>query len=117
VLTYGRFSIPVNRPGTLTRNAFAGPDFRSADLRLSKAIPLGRRRIELLAEAFNITNRVNFNGYQGSIQSRLFGMPQSGRRQTGSARRTIRFLGATTEDPDDAEASSVVDSQITRTSL
>jgi Carboxypeptidase regulatory-like domain len=77
VSAYGRFSIPVNRPGTLTRNAFRGPDFRSADLRLSKVVPLGRRKIELLAEGFNITNRVNFNGYQGSIQSRLFGMPQS----------------------------------------
>ena len=77
ILTYGTFSIPVNRPGTLGRNAFRGPDFRSLDARISKAIPFGKRRVELLAEAFNLTNYVNFISYNGSIQSRFFGLPQS----------------------------------------
>jgi hypothetical protein len=83
VLDYGQFSIPVNRPGTLSRNAFRGPNFRSADLRLSKVIRVGTRRIELLAEGFNITNRVNFDSYTSSIQSRSFGVPQS----AGAARQ------------------------------
>lgn len=77
VLAYGTFSIPVNRPGTLSRNAFRGPDSRALDFRLSKAIPIGKRKVELLAEGFNVTNRVNFNSYNGSIQSRFFGTPQS----------------------------------------
>lgn len=77
VLTYGTFSIPVNRPGTLPRNAFRGPNSRGFDARLSKVIPLGKRKLELLAEGFNITNRVNFNAYNGSIQSRFFGLSQS----------------------------------------
>ncbi len=77
VTQFGRFSIPVNRPGTLTRNAFRGPDFRTLDLRLSKVIGFGRRRIELIAEGFNVTNRVNYGSYTSSIQSRTFGMPQS----------------------------------------
>jgi hypothetical protein len=77
VLDYGRFSIPVNRPGTLTRNAFRGPDFRGLDVRLSKAIAVGRQKLELLVEAFNVGNWVNFNSYNGSIQSRLFGQPQT----------------------------------------
>jgi hypothetical protein len=76
VLTYGRFSIPVNRPGTLPRNAFRGPDLQSLDVRLSKVVPMGKRRVELLAEGFNITNYVNFNGYNGTITSRFFGLPQ-----------------------------------------
>lgn len=75
--TYGRFSIPVNRPGTLGRNAFRGPDWRRLDLRVSRAFQFGPRRIEVLAEAFNATNRVNYNGYQSSIQSRFFGLAQS----------------------------------------
>lgn len=75
-LAYGTFSIPVNRPGTLGRNAFRGPDFRSLDLRVSKVLPFGKRRVELLAEAFNLTDYVNFTGYNGSIQSSFFGFPQ-----------------------------------------
>ena len=77
VTTYGRFSIPANRPGTLGRNAFRGPDFRRFDLRVSKTIPMATRRLELMVEAFNVTNRVNFNPYTSSIQSTFFGRPQS----------------------------------------
>jgi hypothetical protein len=77
VASFGRFAIPVNRPGTLGRNAFRGPDFRRLDLRASKAIPMAKRRLELMVEAFNVTNRVNFNSYTGSIQSQFFGRPQS----------------------------------------
>jgi hypothetical protein len=77
VTKYGRFSIPVNRPGTLPRNAFRGPNFRSLDLRVSKAFQMGRRRVEVIAEAFNATNRVNYGGYTSSIQSAFFGRPQS----------------------------------------
>lgn len=77
VTEYGRFSIPVNRPGNLTRNAFRGPDFKTLDLRLSKAFTFGGRRLELLAEAFNAANWVNYGSYTTSIQSALFGKPQS----------------------------------------
>src|SRR5262249_55512738 len=62
ILTYGTFTIPVNRPGTLPRNAFRGPDFRSLDLRVSKVLSMGKRRVEILAEAFDLTNHVNFSG-------------------------------------------------------
>lgn len=77
VTEYGRFSIPLNRPGTLGRNAFRGPDFRQLDLRLSKSLSFGPRRLELIVEAFNLTNRVNYGAYTGSIQSAVFGQPQS----------------------------------------
>ncbi len=77
VTEFGRFSIPVNRPGTLARNAFRGANFRQIDMRLSKTVAMGHRRLELIAEAFNVANRVNYGSYTGSIQSILFGKPQS----------------------------------------
>jgi hypothetical protein len=77
VTEFGNFSIPVNRPGTLSRNAFRGPDWARFDLRLSKKVSIGKRRIEVLAEAFNVLNRVNYGSYTSSIQSKYFGLPQS----------------------------------------
>ena len=77
VTEYGKFSIPVNRPGTMGRNAFRGPDFARFDVRVSKAIQFGKQRVELLAEAFNAINRVNYGSYTSSIQSVYFGRSQS----------------------------------------
>jgi len=43
------------------------------DLRLSRAFRLGGdRSLQLIVEAFNITNAVNFNSYNGNEQSALF---------------------------------------------
>ncbi len=44
------------------RNALRGPDFLNDDVRFSRFFPLGseRVRLQLIGEAFNITNRVNF---------------------------------------------------------
>jgi outer membrane receptor protein involved in Fe transport len=44
------------------RNALRGPNFLDDDVRLSRYFPLGseRVRLQLIGEAFNITNRVNF---------------------------------------------------------
>ena len=36
------------------------PGFASVDLALQKVFPVGNSRIEVRAEAFNVTNRVNF---------------------------------------------------------
>ena len=50
-------------PGAV-RNALRLPAFATADLRLSKDVPLGTERIraKFLAEAFNFTNRTNVTG-------------------------------------------------------
>ena len=50
-------------PGT-DRNSLRLPAFATADLRLSKEVPLGSERIraKFLAEAFNVTNRTNVTG-------------------------------------------------------
>jgi hypothetical protein len=55
--------ITNKRPHMAGRNLGRGPDFFSADLRLSRRFPFGgegNRSIELIAEAFNILNRTNF---------------------------------------------------------
>jgi len=43
-----------------TRNAFTGPDYATADLRVTRSIRFGERyKLNLMAEAFNLTNRDN----------------------------------------------------------
>ena len=44
------------------RNALRGPNFMTDDIRISRFFPLGteRLRLQLIGEAFNVTNRVNF---------------------------------------------------------
>ena len=44
----------------LGRNVMPAPGFASVDLALQKVFPMGNSRIEVRAEAFNVTNRVNF---------------------------------------------------------
>jgi len=45
------------------RNSHTGADYLTIDLRLSKKVPLGgRASLMLLAEAFNLLNRVNYAG-------------------------------------------------------
>jgi hypothetical protein len=42
------------------RNGAYGPGFFNADMRVSYAIPLGSRRLEIVGDIFNVTNRTNF---------------------------------------------------------
>ncbi len=47
-------------PGASRRDAYIGPGYFTTDLRVSKSFQLSERvRITLLAESFNVTNRVN----------------------------------------------------------
>lgn len=56
--------------GRLQRNSGKGPDYFTIDARFSKVFRLGARRsIELIAEAFNLTNRVNEDAYDGNVRS------------------------------------------------
>ena len=55
--------------GVLERNAGIGPDFVSVDLRASKFIRFGNRSIEVLAEFFNLFNRVNVGQPSGNVRS------------------------------------------------
>ena len=53
------------------RNTIVGPWFATVDLRVSRDIPLFRESVKmrLLGEAFNLTNRANFNTLQNSQYS------------------------------------------------
>ena len=51
------------------RNGATGPGFFNADMRLSYRLGSGQRRVELIADVFNVTNHVNFaspSGNQGA---------------------------------------------------
>jgi hypothetical protein len=62
------FSIPPFTPpqgcdGNLGRNRFVTPSFFQFDLRVSKRVPLGERlKLDLIADAFNLFNRLNVAG-------------------------------------------------------
>jgi hypothetical protein len=57
-------------PGDLGRNAFRGPGFADVDLSVIKNIPLTERvRIQLRADMFNVTNRINLASGAGSVNS------------------------------------------------
>jgi outer membrane receptor protein involved in Fe transport len=53
----------TDRVGLVGRNTYRGDSFRSLDLRLSRTLSLGApsRRLQLIAEVFNLFNRVNVN--------------------------------------------------------
>jgi hypothetical protein len=57
----------------IERNAGIGPDFFSLSARLSRSIRVGDRvQIEGLAEAFNLTNRVNVVTQNGNFGSGMY---------------------------------------------
>ena len=52
---------PFNGAYELGRNTYTGPESRTVDVRLSKRLPIRERMsILVLAEAFNVQNRVNY---------------------------------------------------------
>ena len=67
------FDLP---PGVTTLNSARGADFKQFDLRLSRYITITKnKRIELIAEGFNVTNAKNPGGFVGSKASSSFGKP------------------------------------------
>lgn len=92
-------------PG-IGRNSFRTEDQLSIDPRISKTIPLrGDLRLQLIAEAFNITNESNVTGvrtgyynFANNTLTRVsnFGEPTSATGATGSGPRTIQLAGKIT---------------------
>lgn len=67
-------SVALLSPG-MSRNAARGDDFRQLDLRFAKSFDAEGRRIEIVAEGFNLTNHANWRAYNGVASSATFGMP------------------------------------------
>jgi hypothetical protein len=63
------------RPPGVGRNSERGSPYFDLDIRFSKAIALGKSRLELLVEAFNVTNHDNWTGYTFVINRPTFGRP------------------------------------------
>lgn len=69
-----RDGFTTERPAGEERQGHAGPWFWTVDARLSKVFQLpGDRRLELLAEAFNLTNKANFDTPENRQTSVNFG--------------------------------------------
>jgi Carboxypeptidase regulatory-like domain/TonB dependent receptor len=62
-----------DRPPGVGRDSARGSAFFQADVRISKAWMMGRPRLELMAEAFNVTNRSNWTTYNGMLGALTFG--------------------------------------------
>ena len=65
----GDTNASTDRPLGAGRNTGRGPGFVSLDLRLAKTFTFGDSplRIEAIAEAFNVLNRVNFSGVNNTV--------------------------------------------------
>ena len=71
--TTGDGNTANNRSSGVTYNSLRGDGYFSLDLRLSRTFALGgARRLQLIVEAFNVSNTVNFNRFNGNEQSSLF---------------------------------------------
>ena len=66
-----------DRPPGVPRNSARGDRAWQLDLRVSKVLALGRQRIELLAEVFNVTNQRNWSAFDGVVTNATFGGPTS----------------------------------------
>jgi hypothetical protein len=65
-------------PGDAHRNSGRGPDYYSLDARVSKFINLSDRfSVQIFAEMFNLTNRVNYYNPDGDMGSSNFGQYSS----------------------------------------
>ena len=78
---------PFGTFGNSGRNTLTGPGFRTLNLALVKRIMFGpRRSIDLRAEAFNLTNRTNFD-----LPDAFFGSPTFGRILSAGSPRRFQF--------------------------
>ncbi len=64
-----------DRPTGVGRNSARGSAVWTVDVRLAKVIQVSKRRLELIAEAFNVANHPSLGGYQGNRRSTIFGKP------------------------------------------
>lgn len=82
-LVNGQYVDPGTGPGVqgnLPKNAGIGANYFAIDARLAKVVRFRDKSFRLIGEAFNVTNRVNLNAFQGNIRSATFGQAISARR-------------------------------------
>src|SRR5439155_26742221 len=72
------------RPAGVARNTLEGSGYASLDLRVSREVKLARaaqseRAITFGGDVFNLTNRVNYGNFVGTVGSPLFLQPITAR--------------------------------------
>jgi hypothetical protein len=72
------------RPAGVPRNSLEGQGFAQLDLRLSRELKFAagtpqERGVVVALDAFNVTNRVNYANYIGTVGSPFFGEPVAAR--------------------------------------
>jgi len=70
------------RPAGVSRNTLQGTRAATLDLRWSREFPLRRsdkngRRLNTAVDVFNVSNRVNYTGFVGNLNSPFFANPTS----------------------------------------
>jgi hypothetical protein len=65
----------IVRPPGVGRNSARGTAFWQTNARLAKTFRIQSRQVELLAEAFNVTNRANWMAYDGRQNSATYHQP------------------------------------------
>ena len=79
-LVNGAYVDPGTGPavqGTLGKNAGIRAKYFVVDARLAKSFKIHQFSFRLIGEGFNLTNRVNYNTFQGNIRSAQFNTPIS----------------------------------------
>ena len=86
----------TDRPPLAGRNTGKGPDFRTFDMRLSRKFSLGSesRAIELMGEAFNLLNRLNFSSLNNSGFGAIAGPFNLQGRHDRTPSQPLGFTGA-----------------------
>lgn len=87
------------RPAGAGRNIGQGPSYFSADLRVSRAFALSRvresLRLEVIAEAFNLTNRTNFKRLNNTVGDvTVDDLPRPLRGVIGEVEDPLSFVSA-----------------------
>ena len=75
--------------GNLGRNTLRGAGYFALDTRLSKFVNVRKVKVELFAEAFNLTNYVNLGIPNGNLRSSTFGQPSA--LASGAAPRRVEL--------------------------
>lgn len=64
-----------DRPPGVGRNSARGAGLFEVDVRISRALTLGKCRLEILIDVFNVTNHDNWTEYSGAQNAKTFGQP------------------------------------------
>lgn len=77
--------VASDRPSGVGRNSLSLPPRYNVDLRLSREVPIGRARAEIIAELKNVFNTVQWSGVNATIPTDARGIPLSPLPTSGDA--------------------------------